>query len=588
MNIAPLTAVIRDAGAALSGRLQGFMDDLDAAPQLARLFDADGLTVIGDPGAPHVVLPEVGGLIWGVLFDRLTSGRIVSVAKARLATDSIERFVERQWGGYLAIRKFDRAIEIFRDPSGAVPCYYAHIDGAHLFTTRPEYLVDAGLLRVEFDWTIVAQALVYRSLRPARTALRGVSELMPGTAATVESGSVRVRTVWSPWRFAAAAEEIGSESEAVERVRRATTSCVGAWGRCFERPILEISGGLDSSIVAAVLAQFGARPVCVTFASAEGDPDETPYARAATDHLGFPLEVLHAEVSDVDLTRSHARDIPRPGARGFAQAHEVKLRTVAAQFGADGFFSGGGGDNAFAYLRSVLPVIDRWKRGGAGLFGTIGDVAALADVSIWEVVAKSVARAFRVRAARRWLLDERLLAPAATRDLPFPHGHPWVDAPAATLPGKLVHGRAMIVIQNHLEGLDRLHDAPIVSPLISQPVVETCMAIPTWLWCEGGMNRAVARKAFADALPPAVIERRSKGAFDTYCAQVFAANRSVIGEMLLEGALAGQGLLDIASIEAKLGSNAAPRLDMLRMLDLVDVEAWIGAWVSRPNPRRAT
>lgn len=588
MNIAPLFVMLSDPNAGQPRWIEVLIAGTSAAHRLVRLTAGDGLIAIGDSDAPHIILPERNGLIWGTLFDRMTSGRIVEASAARISTDPVDRFVERQWGGYLAIRRTGRTVEVFRDPSGAIPCYHAQVDGVDIFTTRPELLFDAGLIQPEIDWTILAQSLVYRSLRPARTPLRGISELMPGTAATLEDGFLRLRTAWSPWRFTGAADEVRSPEEATERVRRVTTSSVGAWARCFERPLLEISGGLDSSIVAAVLAQVGANAACITFAAAPGDPDETPYARAAADHLGFTLEVLRADVSDVDLARSHARDLPRPCARAFAQAHETKLRGVAAREGIDAFFSGGGGDNVFAYLRSVLPVIDRWKRGEPGLVGTMTDMAALAEVSLWEIFTRSVQRAFRLRAARRWLVDERLLARTAIRDLPFPQGHPWVDAPATTLPGKLVHGRAVIVIQNHLEGLDRLHDAPIVSPLISQPIVETCMAIPTWLWCERGMNRAVARRAFADRLPPEVIERRSKGAFDTYCAQVFLANRGAIREMLLGGALARQGLLDTATIEAKLAPNAASAAEMLRLLDLIDTEAWIGAWESRPTPRRET
>ena len=144
----------------------------------------------------------------------------------------------------------------------------------------------------------------------------------------------------------------------------------------------------------------------------------------------------------------------------------------------------------------------------------------------------------------------------------------------------------MIVIQNHLEGFGRLHDAPIISPLISQPVVETCMAIPTWLWCAGGINRSVARAAFADRLPPMVSGRRTKGAFDAYCARVFDANRGAVREMLLNGALARQHLIDTRQIAAALSPATLSRTDMLRLLDLVDVEAWIDAWRSRATSPR--
>lgn len=587
MNIDPYVLVVRDPGAGLSECLQGFLQNLVGEHRLERLFEADRLSMLGHRGAPHLMLPDGAGLVWGFLFERTTSARILEPAHLREPCQTIERFVERQWGGYLLIRMSGSSVDILRDPSGSIPCYHVRVDGADLFTSRVDLLYETGLLQPEFDWTVVVQSMVYRDLRPARTPLRGVDELMPGSCATVEGGATRVATIWSLWSKATPDCEIGTAAEAVEQVRRVTTNCVAAWGRCFRRPMLELSGGLDSSILAAVLAQAGCNPLCATFASIEGDPDETPYARAVVEHLGLRMDVLRADIAEVDITQTQARNLPRPAARAFSQAHDAALRVLARREGTDAFFSGGGGDNVFAYLRSVLPAIDRVQRGGGGVFKTIHDIANLTDVSMWRILISFVRRGLRLRAARPWARNERFVAQAALRTLPFPHGHPWLDSPPSLLPGKRVHGRSMIVIQNHLEGFDRLYDAPIISPLMSQPLVETCMAVPTWLWCEGGINRAVARKAFADRLPPIVLQRQSKGAFDAYSTKVFAANRGAVEEMLLSGTLAQQGLIDIGRVEAALAPNATSRADMLRLLELADIEAWLRAWSSPVRKRRA-
>lgn len=581
MNISPLVVIVRDLRSPLSARLGSFVDALTQTGGLDRLFETERLIVAGQRTAPHLVLPDGAGLIWGRLFERMTSWRITDEEGLRNANAPFEQFIERHWGGYLAIREIGGIVEILRDPSGAIPCYHARLGDARIFTTRISLLTDSGLIQSEIDWTIVTQSLIFQDLRPTRTALRGVDELMPGTSARFAPHRTEIDTVWTPWRFAAQENEIGSLNEAVERVRRATMSCVTAWGQCFERPLLELSGGLDSSIVAAVLAKANPNTHCVTFAAIEGDPDETPYARTAAEALGLTLEVLQPDTALVDVARSSARDLPRPSARAFSQAHDAGLRAIAERQGSDAFFSGGGGDNVFAYLRSALPVIDRWKRGSGGVLTTIGEIAQVTDVSFWKVIVTSVQRGLRFRAAHRWLIRDRFISAPALRDLPYPHGHPWIDAPATILPGKRVHGLGLIVIQNHLEGFERLQDAPIVSPLLSQPLIEVCMAVPTWLWCAGGENRAVARKAFANVLPPVVIERRSKGAFDTYSSRVFEANRGAIREMLLGGALARRALIDTAQVEAVLSRDTVSKIDVVRLLDLVDVEAWADAWASR-------
>src|SRR3546814_18166970 len=74
-------------------------------------------------------------------------------------------------------------------------------------------------------------------------------------------------------------------------------------------------------------------------------------------------------------------------------------------------------------------------------------------------------------------------------------------------------------------------------------MVECCLSIPTWLGCKGGRNRAVARDAFAARLPPILLERRSKGSFDGFCAHLLHPNRPLTGDMLMSGVLAGQELI---------------------------------------------
>jgi asparagine synthase (glutamine-hydrolysing) len=80
-----------------------------------------------------------------------------------------------------------------------------------------------------------------------------------------------------------------------------------------------------------------------------------------------------------------------------------------------------------------------------------------------------------------------------------------------------------------------------------------------------------------------VIERRSKGAFDTYSSRVFDANRGAIREMLLNGALARQSLIDTVRLEAVLARDTVSKLDVVRLLELTDVEAWVDAWASRAS-----
>src|SRR3546814_5721791 len=69
-------------------------------------------------------------------------------------------------------------------------------------------------------------------------------------------------------------------------------------------------------------------------------------------------------------------------------------------------------------------------------------------------------------------------------------------------------------------------DLPVIHPLLSQPVIEHCLAIPTWLQCAGGCDRSIARQAFKPDLPAKVIERRGKGSPQGFIYQIFYRFRS--------------------------------------------------------------
>lgn len=584
MSPGPFVALLSRRPQTRSDRLAGFIRKLNEQRALACLFESATLLVLGAPTSPHVLTPDGEGLIWGHLFDRATGDR-VSNAKAGDMDGPAERFVEDYWGGYVAFRTRNAAAEALRDPSGAIPCYHVTVDGVHILTSDPSLLVDAGLIQAEIDWTIVCHALVYRDLLPARTALRGISEVLPGMVLWVLPTGSETRCAWTPWRFTEAQDEISDSATAVEAVRYTTRQCLKAWDNSIHLPIVEISGGLDSAIVAAGLHRNQSRPVGITFGPAPGDPDETPYARAVASHLGIALTTGVPELAAVDLFHSDAGDLARPCARNFLQAFDRPNQGLAVRVGADAFFSGGGGDNVFCYLRSALPAVDRLKRHGLNrdLLVTIGDLATLAETTVWNVAMRTARMAFRRGAPEPWPMEGRFLSTTAMADPPLPAGHPWLDAPVDALPGKRAHVTSLIGVQNHLAGHGRSAFAPIISPLLSQPLVEVCLAIPSWLWCAGGNNRAIARVAFAGALPASVIARRTKGAFEGFCTRLVDANRVSLRALLLEGALAREKLLDTNAIAACLARETLGSTDVIRLLMLADVEAWARAWEAKPS-----
>ncbi|GGZ32438.1 hypothetical protein GCM10011273_18240 [Asticcacaulis endophyticus] len=142
---------------------------------------------------------------------------------------------------------------------------------------------------------------------------------------------------------------------------------------------------------------------------------------------------------------------------------------------------------------------------------------------------------------------------------------------------------ALIRAQNLYDLQERTQIGPMRYPLLSQPVMEACLRVPTWLWIEGGRNRAIAREAFADRLPPLVAHRKTKGEFTGFCGEIYEARKPFLRDFLLGGLLAQQGLLNCPAIETYL-SRATPARDIgfCELLDLTGVENWCRQWADAP------
>jgi len=118
-------------------------------------------------------------------------------------------------------------------------------------------------------------------------------------------------------------------------------------------------------------------------------------------------------------------------------------------------------------------------------------------------------------------------------------------------------------------------------PLLAQPIVEYCLGIPSWCWCMGGQNRAIARRAFAARLPPEITGRRTKGGADSLGVEIVDRDRLIIRDALLGGQLAEAGLLDHAALEPALSTAVVAASDYRRILQLADAEAWARSWMGK-------
>lgn len=492
-----------------------------------------------------------------------------------------------QWGRYVAILA-DRpsgGTSVLRDPSGLLEALtWRTQDGDHVVSSDPFGLPEG--LRPPWpslNWDRITAYVGLLSAATTEPLFDGLTAIGPGELHDLASGGAEL--IWRPSTFAAAPLD-AVDGVAEELVRR-VDACTAALVEPHAKVLMALSGGLDSSIVAASLAAVGAGPKVACWLNRAGDRrdgDERTYARAVTDRLGMPLTAVAKPLTPLepgDLAEIGRFFWPAINAVDPARDRDELARLRSRH--ATGLVSGDGGDAVFLQAPHAAIWDDLYGREGLrALFSPVlADVARRSRQSVWRVLAQ--AHALRRGRTPPTMAPSRF-ATRRVRETVQANRHRWVDdAHAAGVPaGKRLQIQAIANCQVFRGESRRAREADLIFPLLAQPVVELCLRIPTPVLAGAAYDRAFARSAFADRLPLEVRDRRGKGNLAGYFSRLVAASLPTLRPYLIEGCLAEAGVLDRDRLNAAL--DPAQLLHGTRgneLLILCAVEAWVRYWQTR-------
>jgi asparagine synthase (glutamine-hydrolysing) len=557
---------------------------LDAARSrgFATITDRSGFLLVADDDIPLLEAQDV--LVVGQLFSR--DGARLTTLGPILASSSTGGIsppaLNRHWGNFVLFDASQEQPSLYRDPSGSVPVYHVRHGGEDFFVSDAEFAAGLGLLPdPRVDLTFAIHWLQFPFLRTRRCGLENVAEILPGVRYAKEStGAWIERAEWRPSQFLARRAAIFDPAEASRRLRETALATVAP--QVTDRNVhLQLSGGLDSSIIAACLSEKGVEFEGVNFATRSADGDERRYARDVADSCGVTLrELVESGTPSLEAAAVSFRPATNPLLLPFQQA----IDEAAREAGAGVLVDGAGGDNLFCYITSAAPILDAiwWSGPRAGL-AAASDIATRADCTWWRLASATARRALRQRA--RWKEDRSLLRRGALLGRAEPH--PWLEGLPRALPGKKEHVEALVHIQHFL---DRGATGSIRSlhPLLAQPLLELCLQIPSWLWMRGGRDRAIARDAFHDLLPASVFARRSKGSLQGLLHRAFARLAPEMRDLLHSGELRRHRILDEPALNRAFAGASELRDDLqLRITELVALELWMQSWRSFDARRAA-
>lgn len=572
--------------------------------------DADGLAVFffqtrTDPQRPTALHHE-SGVILGTVFSRSrvgsdTAGHHLAIGEQQ-TTDILRShgrsLAESHWGSYILFLRYpaERTVRVFRAPAGILPCYYRTHCGCTLLVSSPADLLWLCNAPLSINWDSVRAQAAAGDYLTHETGLSELVAMISGECLTLREGQITRQLYWHPCRLSAS--PVSGFSEAVSLLQAETSRCIGAWAALHDAVLLLLSGGLDSSIVLACLrTASGTRVTAVNFHS-EGPGDERRFARSMAERTRTVLEEIQSD-SNIDLRRCLTCALtPSPVLNFSAFDVEPVVQTLAQQWGATAIFTGETGDDVFGHAPApeALAEVLQHRPAVRRFISASLDFAELTRISVWR--AMHLARQYRQwsHGIRTWSVyrhrrlaghsnDNYLISQEAAdlyENMIPRFTHPWFQE-ADTMP----FGKAMLIYSFIKATSSACHspftalgEALTSSPLVSQPLLEAVLRIPSDMHFSRGENGAVARAAFRSMLSPAVLNRGiAKGSPAVWARNLIEHNTAFLRELLLDGLLVQYEILDRKKIETLLSRDISKtRVGIADLVRQVYIEAWLRRW----------
>ena len=418
------------------------------------------------------------------------------------------------------------------------------------------------------------------------TGLNEVKELPGGQRLMTRPPLQPPDTIWDPRAFAQDVLE-PDPGTAANLLQERVEQAVSAWGSSLPAPAVDLSGGLDSSIVLSCLSRSDAAPpvVAVHHVIESGDPPEIAFARATAAYLGADL----AEVRFTPSVQLPAPDLHPLSARPYRQFLARDFNTRLAEASGDTrrtYLTGQGGDHLFHAARTPFGFADHVRRHGfgPGSLQELANAARLSNHSIWQVMREtlpSLLGASRPSPLIAGIVARRTVLNACARDQFDPaYALPaWAYQSDRLPPGKFDQVSGLLHMMQVQERLFQPDARDLVHPLMSQPIMELCLRLPTYLLSLGGVSRGLVRKAFEGRIPDLVRLRMTKGEATRYFVDQLRANRSLLLDSLADGELVSHGIVTREDVEAFLTEDQFLTHPAGRMILIYyAIEGWLKSW----------
>ena len=513
-----------------------------------------------------------------------------------------------------------RELFIARDRLGVKPLYYAHTaDGSLYFASEIKALLEAGAVRPEINYAALPDYLANHAPSGEETLYRGVRRLLPGHTLLWRDGELRVEKYWDV-TFDGGGDGGGD--------RRRDEDLIAEWSELFRTSVrlrlmadvplgMFLSGGIDSSAIAAVMSQLVDEPIkTFSVAFAEREANELEYARLVaakfrTDHhevVVSPEEFFDALprlVWHEDEPLAHLASIPLYFVSRLAQKH---VKVVLTGEGSDELLAG------YARYRKTVYNLAFGRR-----------YERLAPAAARRAVARAVAALPEGARVRHKLERTFLCLPAELESLYFDNfavfpramqrrllapetaeraGRPLdpyagvrrlvAETDATSLLNRLLYADTKTYLHELLMKQDQMSMAASIEsrvPFLDHKLVEFTARLPERLKLRGAATKYVLRRAMKGVLPEAILTRPKMGFPVPLGAWLRGRHRGVLDEYVTGERASARGIFDAGFVRGLAAEHVSGTRDhSSRLWSLINFEVWLRRFMDgepAPEPQDA-
>jgi len=533
-----------------------------------------------------------------------------------------------QWGlartlprlnGIFAFALWDHArqtLSLARDHMGIKPLYYAHAGGGIAFASELKAIRENPTFDAALDRNAIASYLRHAYVPDPLTVYKYAKKLEPGCFLTLSAdrpSTWRVTRYWDAVEMAESARTDpfrGSYEDAIEALHNRLSVAVGSQ-LVADVPIgAFLSGGVDSSLVTALMQSHSSRPVqTFSIGFRDSEHDEAPHAKAVARALGTQHTELYVTDQDARNTVPLLADMfDEP----FADSSQIPTALVSSltRDHVTVALSGDGGDELFAGYQRYKWIQNIWRLTGwapRGLRRAIADTvraipAGTLDKAGWLLPARHrrpylgatlhrlagmTASATPMDCYRQivsqWQEPEKLVRHAEEPDMLF-------RRTASRDPAdNLLREMQLVDVMTYLPGdiltkVDRASMAvglEVRVPLLDREVVELAWRLPDNLKRRNGVSKWALREVLHQYAPKEIIERPKRG-FSVPLGHWLRGPLKDWAEALLTAdSLEEDGLINAAHVQSAWRAHIDGRADLSgKLWNILMLQSWRRRWLT--------